>query len=98
MCAWGRSFAHARLAILGAAVLFVAGTIVSNLSNLDPDGDEFTQSMSELNKMMRRERLPDEMRIRLRQYFYQTAHMRQAQKRHELLHLMSPTLRSEVRV
>ena len=45
----------------------VLGTIVGNLSNLDPERDMFTQIMSELNKMMRREDLPNEMRIRLRE-------------------------------
>ena len=50
----------------------VLGVIVGNLSNLDPDGDLFTQTMSELNKMMGREELPNEMRIRLREYSHQT--------------------------
>ena len=72
------------------------GTIVSNLSNLDPEGDEFTNTMSELNKMMTREGLPYEMRVRLRQYFHQTHHIRQGRKRNELLELMSPTLKAEV--
>ena len=52
--------------------------------------------MTELNKMMTREGLPGGMRIRLRQYFHQSHHIRQANKRTELLELMSPTLRSEV--
>ena len=52
--------------------------------------------MTELNHMMSRERLPTETRIRLREYFHQTHHIRQAKKRSELLELMSPTLRSEV--
>lgn len=32
----------------------VLGTIVGNLSSLDPEGDQFSQTMSELNKMMSR--------------------------------------------
>ena len=44
----------------------VLGTIVGNLSNLDPEGDAFRSTMTELNKMMRREDLPNEMQIRLR--------------------------------
>ena len=50
----------------------VLGTIVGNLSNLDPEGDAFSNTMSELNKMMTRERLPNDMRVRLREYFHQT--------------------------
>lgn len=42
----------------------VLGTIVGNLSSLDPDGDQFANTMSELNKMMSREDLPNEMRRR----------------------------------
>ena len=38
----------------------VLGTIVGNLSNLDPERDQFTSIMSELNKMMSREDLPRE--------------------------------------
>jgi len=74
----------------------VLGVIVGNLSNLDPDGDLFTQTMSELNKMMGREELPNEMRIRLREYFHQTQHVRMTNKRSELLALMSPNLQAEV--
>lgn len=74
----------------------VLGTIVSNLSSLDPDGDKFAQTMSELNMMMLREDLPNEMRIRLREYFQQTVHVRFTQQRSELLSTMSPSLRTEV--
>lgn len=74
----------------------VLGIIVSNLSNLDPEGDAFTNTMSELNRMMVREGLPDALRIRLRTYFHQTQHIRATAKRTELLKLMSPTLRSVV--
>ena len=74
----------------------VLGTIVSNLSNLDPERDAFTATMSELNRMMVREGLPQRMRIRLREYFHSTAHIRQAEARTNLLQLMSPTLRSDV--
>ena len=74
----------------------VLGTIVSNLSNLDPEGDAFTNTMSELNAMMVREGLPSSMRVRLREYFQATIHVRLTKKRGELLELMSPTLQSEV--
>jgi hypothetical protein len=74
----------------------VLGTIVSNLSDLDPEGDAFSQTMSELNQMMSRESLPNHMRIRLREYFHKTQHVRETTKRRQLLDLMSPTLQAEV--
>jgi hypothetical protein len=42
----------------------VLGTIVGNLSNLDPEGDQFSSTMSELNKMMAREDLHGDLQIR----------------------------------
>ena len=44
------------LMILGAIGWgLVLGTIVSNLANVDPEGDAFKKTMSELNTMMSRE-------------------------------------------
>ena len=74
----------------------ILGTIVSSLSNLNPDATAFRSTMSELNRMMSRDNLPQPMRVRLRQYFHQTAHIRASNKRASLLELMSPTLRSAV--
>ena len=74
----------------------VLGTIVSNLSSIDPEKEAFTNTMTELNKMMSREGLRNDLRIRLREYFHETHHIRRADKRTALLELMSPTLRSEV--
>ena len=45
----------------------VLGTIVSSLTGLNPERDAFTATMSELNRMMGREGLPQMMRIRLRE-------------------------------
>ena len=42
----------------------VLGTIVQNLSSLDPEGDEFSATMSQLNLMMSREDLPKHMQVR----------------------------------
>jgi len=76
------------LMVLGAMGWgMVLGTIVSNLSNMDPEGDDFTSTMGELNQMMELEGLPDEMRIRLREYFQQTLHIRRSEKRSTLLSL-----------
>ena len=73
----------------------VLAVIVSNLANIDPEGDDFTQTMGELNKMMIRQNLPQPMRVRLREYFHQSRHVRIYSKHIELLTLMS-TLQSEV--
>ena len=45
---------------------------------------------------MTRQRLPREMRSRVREYFHQSMHVRAQRKATQLLTLMSPTLQSEV--
>ena len=53
------------LLLLGSVAWgLVLATIVSVLSHIDRDGDEFTSTMSELNKMMIRQGLPNGMRTR----------------------------------
>ena len=74
----------------------VLGTIVSNLQSLDPEGDLFRATMSELNKMMSTNDLPRGMQVRLREYAQETVHVRLAKKRAELLEIMSPALKAEV--
>ena len=85
------------LLIMGAiSWSLVVAIIVANLSGLDPEADEFTTTMGELNKMMMRQGLPTEQRVRLREYYSQSRHVRVVNKQTELLSLMSPTLKSEV--
>lgn len=74
----------------------VLATIVSSLGNIDPEGDVFRANMTDLNKMMSREDLPNEMRARVREYYQQTVHVRFTERRSELLELMSPALQAEV--
>ena len=74
----------------------ILGVVVTNLANVAPERDAFCRTMSQLNKMMAREDLPHEMRIRLREYFHETQHLRSAESRTELLKLMSPALQAEV--
>ena len=91
-----QSVALALLIMGSIAWGLVLAVIVANLANIDPEGDEFTQTMGELNKMMIRQNLPQAMRVRLREYFHQSRHVRVYGKHVELLTLMSPSLQSEV--
>ena len=75
---------------------FVIGTVVATLTNMSPESTHFMHTMGELNSMMHREGLSRAMRMRLREYFHQTKHVRQTRKRDELLELMSSHLMSEV--
>jgi hypothetical protein len=85
------------LMVVGSMVWgLILGTIVGDLSSLNPEMMSFRNTMSELNRMMVREELPRAMRVRLREYFQQTVHIRTSNKRLELLELMSPALRVEV--
>lgn len=52
--------------------------------------------MDALNTFMSREQFPDELRIRLRDYFHQCKHLRMAGLQHDLITLMPPTLQGEV--
>lgn len=84
------------LLLAGVSWGVILAVIVGNLSNLDPERDEFRRTMGELNKMMSRQQLPQEMRARLREYFHQSKHVRYYRKASTLLKTMSPTLQSEV--
>ena len=74
----------------------VLATFVSVLSTLNMDANEFRQMMDSLNAFMRRHNIPQEMRLRLREYFHQTQHLRVAERQKELIEFMSPSLQSEV--
>ena len=70
------------LMIVGSMVWgLILGTIVSDLNNLDPESKAFRNTMSELNRMMVREELPREMRVRLREYFHQTVRTARGSRR-----------------
>jgi hypothetical protein len=65
------------------------------LSTYLPDC-RFRMTMDALNNFMEINQLPDEMRMRLREYFQQTRHVNRGQQRRKLLSLMSPQLQGEV--
>lgn len=74
---------------------FIAG-FVTFLTTVNIESTEFRQTLKALNEFMSRTRLPDEMRLRVREYFHQTQHLREAAKRSALLETMSPALQTEV--
>ena len=66
------------------------------LANMDPKGTEFKRTMDNLNSFMSEQGLPNEMRVKLREYFHQTRHLQVARSNKELISMMSPMLQGKV--
>ena len=85
------------LMLLGAMMWGnVIATFCGIIATLNPAEVEYRQTMDDLNRFMRLQSLPQEMRRRLREYFHQTKHLQQAASHRSLLATMSPTLQGEV--
>ena len=58
------------------------GNIIANfcgvISTLNPDLAEFRRTMDSLNRFMTAQAVPQEMKLRLREYFHQTQHLQRA--------------------
>jgi len=74
----------------------VIGTVVSVVANANSDVTWFRSTMDELNQFMHLYSLPQETRMRLREYFTQSRHVRHGQQRKRILKQMSPLLQGEV--
>lgn len=89
---------------VGAALMLLSGIMwadfiagfVGFVTNLNRETIEFRQMLMGLNQFMSRQSLPKELQLRLREYFHQTAHLREAKNRATLLETMSPSLQWEV--
>ena len=75
---------------------YVIGTLVSVISNFNPDLTWYRGTLDQLNRFMSVSELPHEMRIRLREYFQQSRHIHRGEQRKQLMRLMSPSLQGEV--
>ena len=81
----------------GALLMFLAGIMwadfiagfVGFLTTVNIEATEFRQTLKALNEFMSRARLPAELRLRLREYFHQTQHLRESRKRATLLQTMN---------
>ena len=74
----------------------VIATFCGVIATLNPADTEYRHLMDELNRFVRMQGLPGEMRRRLREYFHQTKHLQLAASHKSLLGIMSPTLQGEV--
>ena len=74
---------------------FIAG-FVDFLGKTNAEVAVFREMIKDLNEFMARQKLARELQQRLREYFHQTAHLREAKRRSKLLVTMSPALQEEV--
>ena len=74
----------------------VIATFCRIIANMDPESNDFSRRMDDLNRFMRKEMLPADMRRRLREYFHQTRHLQVHAANRTLLQMLSPTLQGEV--
>ena len=65
-------------------------------TNADPGAIEYRQLVDEVNRFCHQEKLPQELQIRLRQYFAQRRHILKARSTTSVVHKMSSTLQQEV--
>lgn len=72
------------------------GEVMGVISNLNPAGTVFKQTMDQLNSMMRDRQLPGDMQRNLRSFFLQAKELHQAERYSELLMQMSPLLQGQV--
>ena len=85
------------LMMLGSLVYgFVLASFCTSLAEMNPEAKFFRRQMDRLNRFMLAQGLPQPLRVRLREYFYQSAHLHAAQSLRQLLASMSPELQGEV--
>jgi len=93
--AWEQLVATALM--LSGALMWgqLIGTFCGVISTMEPDVTEFRATMDKLNRFMKRQDIPTQMRRRLREYFHHTKHVQQAVAQRSILSAMSPALQAE---
>lgn len=85
------------LMLLGAVYWsYLIGTFTGVVAGFSPDAMRFRAAMDNLNSFMEVNALPRTMRLRIREYFHQTKHLRRNAANQNLLLNMSPSLQKEV--
>lgn len=85
------------LMLFGAVVWgYVVGNFCAYLATMSPSKLEYRLSMSALNEYVHTNRLPHQMRLRLRDYFQRTKHLRTSHSAGDFLLKLSPLLQREV--
>jgi len=80
-------------AMLWASVIATLCAFVADANSMQT---EFHRTVDELNQLMSRYAFPQQVKIRLREYFHQTIHMQDHQSRLRLSAKMSPMFQAEV--
>ena len=75
---------------------YLIGTFCGIAAVLTPGVKEFRDLMSALNCFMQVHNLPDMMRIKLREYIHESAHLMRAKRENEMLGYLSRQMHSEV--
>ena len=82
---------------IGSAVYaYIVGNICGVIATMDQATTEFHATLDDLNLYMEENRIPQEMRVRLREYFMYCKGLQRQNYYKELLVKMSPALRGEV--
>ena len=90
---WVCSFLMLFTSLIWAQVI---GTFCGVIATFNPEQNAFQAKMDQLNRFMKREAIPSEMRQRLREYFFQSKHLRLAEMQQSLVEEMAPNLKREV--
>lgn len=77
---------------------FVIATLLNIANNSDPAQFEFRQAIEELNGFMRTHDLPPELRMMLREYFYESKFLTTHRNQMALIQNLSPKLLEETAV
>lgn len=84
------------MVIGGIAWVTFGSVCFAYITSMDPGTTRFRLLMRALNTYAEANALPQEMRVRLRDFFHRTKHLQQSQASAECLVQLSPALQGEV--
>ena len=84
--------------MLGSGMMwgYLIGTFCGLAANLSPSVQQFREELSQLNDFMSKYDIDAPTRLRLREYFHETVHLRDSENRTKLLKKLSPAMQGEV--
>lgn len=80
----------------GLCWAYVLGEVCAIVSDMNAESQGFRKKMTELNRMMKEQGLPYDLRCRMRSFFLQNRHQALYITRQKLRESMSPQLQSEI--
>jgi len=85
--------------LFGASLYaYVVGAICRVISQMDMHANIFYGKMDDINEYMQQEKLPDDMQLRVREYFHYCRQLQKHRAHKKLLNELSPCLLGEVTV